>query len=432
MKTFIRSLAVGVLFLLMGMSASQAAVVDTTLVSQWGFVDSFTGGTGTWKLTTNALGDTANAGGAAPSSWAAVRGAFYSPLTGNTSANGAVVVSGKVTFVGEGPDGWSVLRYGLFKMDSAGTLLHPGTDTAKWSGEAYHYSSGYELSPQSGTSMVGNGLYWGGINNGATQGLMINGGWFSTYSSVEMGIGSMIQQMPARANMTAGTYDFAISVHPQTNGTKLVTFYLVKEGTPTPYWYGGSAIDTSSLAATFNSVGFAVNNNTTNGQMTNMILTDVHDSLGPDITIPKAPWQAFYVDQWGKFVRNAGWHFQVDPDTIIGNAGIAGSAVPTGNWATIRGGFTIPVTATPESAIVVTGQITFVGSGPVTWSALRYGLFRTDTAGTVQYALTDSASWGSVKYPGTDSAIFTPGKENSFGYMFTPQSGTTYAGNIPS
>jgi Secretion system C-terminal sorting domain len=398
--------------------------VDSTLVSQWGIVPSrHSSG---WHLTANAMGDTANDHGTSLSGWEAIRGAFSDSITGNTGTNGAVVVSGKITFVGEGPDQWSALRYGLYHQipDSVGTLKYAGTDSVQWGGvSAEKYSNGYSFMPQTGTAYTGN--IPGGFN--ASQGVCVNGSWISSYAGP--GFDGLIQQAPARANMTAGTYDFAFSVHPLTNGTKKVNFYLVKEGNPIPYWYGGSFIDTTSITPTFNGVCFGVESAT---NMTNMLVTGVHDSLGPDITVPKAPWQAFYVDQWGKFVREAGWHFAVDPDTIIGNAGIAGSAVPTGNWATIRGGFTIPVTATPESAIVVTGQITFVGSGPVTWSGLRYGLFRQDTAGTVQYANTDSARWGSINYKGTDSATFVPGKENAFGYMFTPQSGTAYTGNIPS
>jgi Secretion system C-terminal sorting domain len=423
MKTFIRSLAVAALFLLVGTSVSQATV-DTTLASQWGIVPSRHGSG--WHLTVNAAGDTANAHGTSLSGWEAIRGAFYSPITGNTGANGAVVVSGKITFVGEGPDKWSALRYGLYYQipDSVGPLQYTGTDSVRWSGpSAEKYSNGYSFMPQSGTTYAGN--IPSGFNG--TQGICVNGSWISSYSGP--GFGGMIQQAPARASMSAGTYDFAFSVQPLSNGTKRINFYLIKEGTPIPYWYGGSLIDTTSIAPTFNGVCFGVESAT---NMTNMIVTNVHDTLGPEIVVPKAPWQAFYVDQWGKFVREGGWHFAVDPDTIIGNAGVAGTAVPTGNWVTIRGGFTIPVTATAESAIVVTGDIEFVGSGPVTWSGLRYGLFRTDTAGTVQYALTDSARWGSVQYKGTDSAKFTPGKENSYGYMLTPQSGTTYAGNIPS
>jgi hypothetical protein len=91
----------------------------------------------------------------------------------------------------------------------------------------------------------------------------------------------------------------------------------------------------------------------------------------------------------------------------------------------LRGGFVVPVTTTPTKAVIVTGKAEFVGGGPTSWSALRYGIFRHDSAGTVQYANTDTARWGTIQYAGTDSARFVNGLENrAYGYMFSPHSGT--------
>lgn len=405
--------------------AKPVVVTDTTLVSQWGITPGYHGSG--FKLNVSAAGDTANLFGTNLNSWESIRGAFYKPLVGNTSTNGAIVVTGKITFVGEGPDTWSALRYGVFNNLVPGTLQYTGTDTVKWVGMTNN-SYGYMFTPQSGTDYVGN--IPGGTN--ASQGITLGGSWLSTYGGA-LGYGGLIQQAPARANMDAGTYDFAFSFHPLTDSTKRVNFYLVKEGNPVTYWYGGSYVvmDTASMKSTdtLNAVCFAIEKLP---NMTNMIVSNVHATLGADITIPPAPFQAFYLDQWGMFGRTGGWHFTVDPDTIIGNAGIAGSSVPTGNWATIRGGFTVPVTATQSKAIIVTGEVTFVGSGPVTWSGLRYGLFNIDSASSVQYALTDSANWGTIINKGTDSVKFVAGKENAHGYMFTPQSGTVYTGNLPS
>jgi len=420
------------LFFLFAWSNFLQAQTDTTLVAKWGITP--TRHASGWRLTVNAKGDTANAHGASLKGWEGIRGAFYKPLVGNTGSNGAIVITGKITFVGEGPDVWSGIRYGVYNNLAPGTIQYAGTDSAAWgtmSNGSFtgmpETSYGYTFMPQSGTSYVGN--IPSGFN--ASQGIALNGSWISSYAGP--GFGGLIQQAPARANMTAGTYSFAFSTHSITDSTKRINFYLTKDGTPTAYWYGGSYIvmDTAGMKRTdtLNGICLGVENAT---NMTNMIVTNVHASLGADITVPVAPFQAFYLDQWGMFGRTGGWKFKVDPDTLIGNAGIGGSKVPTGSWATIRGGFTMPVTATQSKAIIVKGDIEFVGSGPVTWSGLRYGLFNIDSASSVQYAVTDSANWGSIQNKGTDSAKFVSGKENAHGYMFAPQSGTNYVGNIPS
>jgi len=117
-----------------------------------------------------------------------------------------------------------------------------------------------------------------------------------------------------------------------------------------------------------------------------------------------------FVGDWG-FIhgnnnRTGGWDFVPgDP----GSAGVAGNQNLNGNWSAIRGGFD-PITPTESEAIVVTGKIEFTGAGPSTWSGLRYGLFRHDNPGVVEFAGTDSADWS--------------GEEGqAYGYMFTPHSG---------
>ncbi len=387
-----------------------------TSVTRWGIAGYNNPG---WQLNVTGSGDSANFHGGPVASWAAVRGAFTTPLVGNTTTDGAIVVTGQVTFVGEAPDVGSGLRYGIYNNLVPGTLNTSVADSAYWSGLSTS-SYGYTISPQSGTDELPASYSFGGA--GAAQWIVMGGNWLSSYGGA-IGFGPyVVEQAPIRAKMNPGTYDFAFSVHPQSNGTKLVNFYLIQKNSSGQivYWDGASLTDTTSQmrSDTLNAIIFGAAGGP---QMTGMIFTDVHDSLGPDITIPPAPFSPFYVDQWGMYpngANNGGWHFQVDPDTIIGNAGIAGTASPTGGWAMIRGGFESPVTATAESAIVVTGQITFNGPGPTPWSALRYGLFMNDSAGTLKYPVTDSATWSGIA-------------NYSYGYMFTPQSGTDYVGNIP-
>lgn len=400
------------------------AIQAQTLVDQWGSIGGRTGGTGLWKIYAGAPGDGSTKGTGVPAGqWATIRGGFAS-VTATTSQ--AFVITGQIEFVGAGPVTWSGLRYGVFRHDSVGTLLYAGTDTARWSGKEAD-AWGYMFTPHSGTNdQVG----WGNGGN-STQGVAYGGNWISTFGST-FALGAPIPQAPARALFDAGKYDWAISVQPLANGDNEVRFYMVKQGTPPSYWYGGTLIDTSGATTSFNGVCFGLDPNysESTSPIREMNLTNVQVGLGSPITIPEAPFEPFYIDLWGHIGNRRGGPgganvWKIVPDPVIGNVGIAGAVVPAGQWATVRGGFPLPITATESKAIKVTGVIEFVGSGPVTWSGLRYGLFRHDSIGTLTYANTDSAFWGSVKYSGTDSAQWTWGKENdAYGYMFTPHSGT--------
>lgn len=377
-----------------------AGSTEPEVAFNWGFLGGRIGGR---KLTASEDGKSVDNHGTTLSGWSAIRGGFKAPVTGTTDANGAVVVKGKITFVGQGPEAWSSLRYGLFRHDSVGTLLYPGTDSAKWSGRE-NYAYGYMFTPQSGTVYTGN--IPSGIN--ASQCITNGGSWISTFGGA-VGFGGLILQAPARAVMSAGTYSFAISVHPLANGTKKVNFYLIKDGTPAPYWYGGSLIDTTKIASTFNGVSFGIQSITSN---TSVAITDLEVGLGPDVTVPEAPWQAYYVDKWGFLGgRQGNWKFKPDPDGVIGNAAIGGDASLSVEWGAIRGEFIAPITATTSKAIIVTGNIEFEGAGIDTWSGLRYGLFMHDAAGTLITTNVDSTRWS-----GSESS--------SHGYMFTPISGS--------
>ena len=419
MKRIIWPILFAGLFLLLG---ADQLLAQPVLVDQWGHIGGRRGGAGganVWKIVTGLpAGSGAIAGDTIPySQWATIRGGF-SPVTANDSE--AVVVTGTIEFVGSGPVTWSGLRYGLFRHDSVGTLVDAGTDSARWTGkEADAY--GYMFTPQSGTTYIGN--IPSGTN--ASQGVTRGGTWLSTFGGA-FGFGGVIQQAPEYAQFSAGTYDWAISVRPLPNGDNEVNFYMIRQGSPAAYWYGGSLIDTSGVTKTFNGVAFGLDPNyvEATSPIREMNLANVQVGLGSRITVPLPPFSPFYVGQWGYLGGRRGGnggtnYWKVDTAQIVGNAGIHGDAVPKDQWATIRGGFTWPVGATQSKALVITGKIQFVGSGPVTWSGLRYGLFRHDSVGTLIDAGTDTARWS--------------GKEsNAYGYMFTPQSGTTYVGNIPS
>jgi hypothetical protein len=388
---------------------------DTTFVNKWGFLG---GRIGNWKFTPGSSSGSGSIGGdtVLGVEWGAIRGQFYSPVTPTTSQ--ALVVTGKIEFVGSGIDTWSGLRYGVFLHDSAGTLITSNVDSARWSGSEA-YSHGYMFTPVSGTNRATDGVS-GGLG---TNWIRVSGNYISTSSgSGPIYFAGYNKQKPARAVADTGKYEFAFSIQPLANGTKEVRFYLIKgsaaQSTESKYYFGGSFIDTSSVTtSTFNGVVFAVHagGSGTNPNLRGVKLTDVKAQLGTPFAIPEAPWQAYYVDQWGFLGGRIGnWHFIPDPEKVIGNAGIGGDTVLGVEWGAIRGEFVEPVTATTAKALIVTGKVEFVGAGIDTWSGLRYGVFLHDSAGTLITSNVDSARWsGSEAY--------------SHGYMFTPVSGTNRA-----
>jgi|GEM_PF-468410 len=378
------------------------APFDPFYVSDWGSI-----GRHGWPIIPDPDGIIGNAGmggtGNPPAgAWATLRGGF--PESVNYSETDAIKVSGKIEFIGGDPTSWSALRYGFFYHDSAGTLENSGTDSARWSGKESD-AFGYMFSPRSGVNdqvsgQGGNGTQW-----------VINGGtWLSTWSGGTMTMG-VVNQAPFRAELTEGTYDWAFSVRPLGDGTNEIKWYLIKEDNS--YWFGGTAIDTFGVTNKINGVVFGINNGNDieSTGLTEIQLYDVYAEKGSPVEIPPAPFAPFYVADWGSIGRH-GWPIIPDPDGIIGNAGMGGTGdAPDGAWATLRGGFPESIQMNDDEAIKVTGKIEFIGGDPNSWSALRYGFFYHDSAGTLENSETDSARWS--------------GKESdAYGYMFSPRSGT--------
>ncbi len=374
-------------------------------VADWGYLGNRYGSAG-WSFVPGEFDGNAGIAGPGPiaSGWAAIRGGF--PQSESASLDKALIVTGKMEFIGGGFDGWSGLRFGLFYHDSAGVLVPDATpdngDSTRWNG-VENRARGYMFTPHSG---VNDQVAWANGGNG-TQGVTRNGNWISSFgNNLSLGV---INQRPARAVASAGVYNFAISVQPKANGTKELRFYVVKEDNS--YWYGGIVTDTTFIAPTFNGVCFAIEN--TNPTTTGMNLIDVHVDKGEPIEIPEAPFVAFYAEDWG-FIGNriGGWSFT--PGDVTGNASISGSAPSTG-WAALRAGFLESVAPTTSKALLVTGQMEFVGGGFQAANSLRFGLFYSDSAGTViKDATPDNGD--STRWSGTERA--------HSGYLFLPQSGT--------
>jgi hypothetical protein len=380
-----------------------------TPVSQWGFLG---GRQGNWSFTPGAAG-AASIGGSASLSveWGAIRGGFDAPLTA-TTAN-AVVVTGNIEFVGAGIDTWSGLRYGLFNHTAAGTVITTPVDSTRWSGSESS-CSGYMFSPKSGAQAVTDGAS-GGIG---TQWLRISGNYISTSSgSGPIVTAGVTNQSPVRAVADAGVYEFAFSVQPLANGTKEVRFYLIKgtaaQSAKSTYYFGGSFIDTSTIAPTFNGIVFAAHatGSGPNPNLRGVKLSNVKASLGTPLTVPPAPWSPFYIDNWGASRGNA-WKIKNDSLYLVGDATMSGASKPSG--ASLSGGFLEAIPIAVGEAIIVNGQLEYVGGGiGSAYTGLRYSLAFQDSLKLIN-KWKDSAAWVTSAPSGAT--------KGSYGYEFTPRS----------
>jgi hypothetical protein len=370
-------------------------------VNQWGKTSNGTA----WPILNDATyldGDAGIGNGAKPTAWSTIRGGFGDAVVATPEK--AIIVSGQMELVGGGgASGYTHLRYALTFIDST-TLQSQNTDSAKWVNAGVLKHFGYEFCPRSGTGIVSNGAWGVG-----TEGIVKNGNWNSTNSNGGKAFGTTLQA-PRNAEMVAGVYNWAISVQPLGNGDNEVRWYMVEVNNK--YWYGGTVVDTTGVTAKFNGVCFGFNSDQSATQVNFMA---VQVDMGDPIVVPEAPWEPFYVNQWGKNPNALNWPILNDATYLDGDAGIGNGAKPTG-WSSIRGGFE-PVTATQAKAIIVTGQMELVGGGGAAgYTHLRYALTYIDST-TLQYQNTDSAKW--------KDAVLT----KHFGYEFCPRSGTGIVSN---
>ena len=387
------------------------------VVSDWGAFYRYG-----WKVTDVFPGGATMSGDAPPANaWATMRGAFPETMTATTSE--AVVVTGKMEFVGDGPTAWSALRFGMFRHDSVGTLINVGTDSVRWNGGVEAQAHGYMISSKSGTNDATSG------NGGNGSSWAVNGGsWISTISGGTQAM-DPIDQAPRRAEFSAGTYDFAISVMDLGDDSYELRYYIVSEDGES-YWYADRAVDTTQASLSFNGVAFGIINGMEN-ELTSMTVSDVTVSLGQPIEIPEKPFSSFYVDQWGDLGGNlagSGWTITNDSTTLVGDAYIGGTGpVAAARWAVVVGGFGESVSATDDEALIVRGQFEIVGDDLTNWNPIRFGLMEFRDLGELNYQYTDSARWGYTRYAGTDSATWVSNQTQAYGYMFTPRTGVTDA-----
>jgi hypothetical protein len=345
-------------------------------------------------------GDAAMGADGPPTGWATIRGQFRENV--KPTVKKALVINGTFEYVGGGAaSNYTFLRYALTFQDST-KLNNQNTPTAAWTSTQKHY--GYEFTPVSGTGTMANGSGGAGV-----VWTVNNGSWSSTWSNGGKPIISVVQA-PYHAIMTAGIYDWAISVQPLEDGTNEVRWYLVKQHSATEqagYWFGGSVIDAAPPATKFNGIMFGVNKDL-DATCKQVNIAAVKVDLGDPIVVPEAPFEAFYVNSWGSTAQGSAWPILNDSTYVDGDAAMGADAPPTG-WATIRGQFRENVKATTTKAIVVTGNFEYVGGGGASnYTFLRYALTYQDST-TLNNPYTPTAAWTSAK--------------KHYGYEFTPVSG---------
>ncbi|MCX7876852.1 MAG: hypothetical protein N2321_11905, partial [Melioribacteraceae bacterium] len=325
MKISVRKIAAFVLSILI---LGQITMTAQTLVSDWGNTPRGTA----WPILNTASTPAGNASYGAdkrPSAWASIKGGFPT-LTISTTQT--VVVSGTFEMVGgTANNAYTWLRYALTFQENP-VLNNKNTPTAAWTG-GNHW--GYEFTPRTGVGELANGVGGSGtvwtVNNAA--------GWNSTFTN-NGGPLITVLQAPSRAVATAGVYDWAISVRRLADGTNEIRWYFVKQaaaGKQSDYWFAGIVIDKNPVTDKFNSICFA-NNNDLDETVKQVNFTKVTAGYGNPLTIPEAPWQAYYVESWGSTPRGSAWPILNTADFVVGNASMGADKRPSG-WATIKGGF---------------------------------------------------------------------------------------------
>jgi hypothetical protein len=249
---------------------------DPTKISKWGFIGNRVAG---WDITVGEPGNVTLSGDEPlTSGWSAIRGEFNTPLTPGEGE--AIVVTGQIDFVGQGPHIWNSMRYGIFRHDSTGTLEYAGSDSARWSGRE-NFAYGYLLMTMSGTNERAT---WG-IGGAGDFGAVYGGSWISTFGAGSTSLGTREQRL-FRAEAPEGLYDYAISVHTQEDGNNQLRYYLIHEDGE--YWYGGIVIDTTGVPTpTYNGVTFGLNADS--DDMTAAHFREISVTIGDPITLPDPP-----------------------------------------------------------------------------------------------------------------------------------------------
>jgi hypothetical protein len=118
-----------------------------------------------------------------------------------------------------------------------------------------------------------------------------------------------VKPQPARAKITEGTYDFAMSVKDLGDGTNEVRWYFQKKytGEQTSYWFGGTVIDTGKVTDKINGFYFAKNhgNGAEATTLTGFNLMEVQVDYGASINVTPNRGRPI-ISVIGELLRDAG------------------------------------------------------------------------------------------------------------------------------
>lgn len=380
-------------------------------IDQWGDIGGRLLGSG-WTLdndSTTLVGDAYLSGDEAPSNWTAIRGGFGQTISATMEE--ALIVRGEFEIIGGHVNVWSPFRLGVFNHTDIGTLHHQYTDSAQWGYTEYagtdsaafvsneSSAHGYLLTPRSGSNDAVSG------NGGLGIAWTLNGGsWISTWSGLAMGHQN---QAPRRAEFLPGTYEFEISVQPQADGTTELRWYIISEDEES-YWHAGVHTDTTAQKTDFNGFTFSMAN-ATEVEATGINLYAVQVDRGAPITIPPAPFDAFYASDWGFLGGKLGGTSETDsawaltPGDLVGDVSVGGDAA-TG-WANVGTHFGNSIIPTASEALRITADVTFEGGGFTEEGSFRFGVFNSN------FGSLDSTDAVGYVYTGTDTAT---------GYVISP------------
>lgn len=377
----------------------EAPVLGPTVPSGW--ARGFDGHRG-WNISEYAPdGDGATVSGDGPpdlGGWGTLRYGFADTLEATQSE--AVVVTGKLEFLGGSPTSWNALRYGLYYWEDAGTITDAGEPEARWNGSGNAF--GYLFTPRSGSNEDPG--YTGGFG---THGVVNGQNWITTNGPTPAG---RVNPAPFRAPMIQGVYDFAISVQDMGDGTNEVRFYLIEE--ENRYWFGGSYIDTAQVTTEFNGVVFGINsgNDIADTGVNGLKISDLLVENGEPITVPEAPFSAFWANEWGFIGPDMGGDagdsvWAMTPGSRAGDVIISGETLE--GWANIATNFGGQLTPASDKALQITATLTLEGGG-------------FEEAGTFEFGFFDFESMGALDSTEAVGYVWTGSDTVNGGYKFAP------------
>ena len=222
-------------------------------VAKWGVLGNRYGG---WSFEEGEFEGNAGVVGTAPNtSMVVLRGALEEPYIPTVTRG--LLITGQVEFTGGGFNAPGSFRIGFLYTPSLGKVVVDNTpdngDSTHWDG-AENGHNGILFVPRSGNNQ---NVSWGTGGNGSV-GAILNADtvWFVTDAANNAALGNF-SQLPAGAIANEGTYNIALAVLGNSDGSANATFKLSKDGNEAAYKYAASFSVPAALNK-FNAISFAL------------------------------------------------------------------------------------------------------------------------------------------------------------------------------